>query len=205
RPNLQTPRPQGYRLRPDRGRPGGATADRRLGQASPDARPNCQTELDIGRQRAPVDGTRLRAFLPDAAQRRRARRHQTGLPGNRRAHDIGSSDRGNPPRPLNAGAFRRTRADAGVWPWFRTWVCRAYARGAQSVAGIGRRLFLERRDRDVLLDRSEAGAHCDSPDAGTGATAALPLSHAHNGVSGDHAIKEIVIYATRFGSAMPWS
>ena len=39
------------------------------------------SELDLRRQRAAIDRGRLRALLPDAAQRRRARRHTAAVAG----------------------------------------------------------------------------------------------------------------------------
>ena len=82
--------------------------------------------------------------------------------------------------------------------WLRAWVCGENACRAQSVAGIGRRLFVERRDGNVFLDRSEAGAHCHSADAGAGATDALSLLDADDGLSGDHAMNEVRIYTARY-------
>src|SRR4029078_10311099 len=63
---------------------------------------------------------------------------------------------------------------------------------------MGRRLLVERRHRNVFLDRPPAAAHCHSPDAGAGATDALPLSDADDGLPGDDTMKEVRIYTARY-------
>ena len=114
------------------------------------------------------------------------------------ANDIRSSEAGDPSQPVDSGSLRRSGAITRVRAWFRARVRGENVCRAQSVAGIGRRLFVERRDGNVLLDRSEAGAHCHSADAGAGTTDALSLLDADDGLSGDHAMNEVHIYTARF-------
>jgi Beta-lactamase class C and other penicillin binding proteins len=69
----------------------------RLRQAPADAQHDRPAELDLRRQRAAIDRERLCPFLPDAAQRRRVRRHAFAFADDRRTHGIGSSGARNPP------------------------------------------------------------------------------------------------------------
>ena len=100
--------------------------------------------------------------------------------------------------PVDAHSLRRAGAIAGAGAWLWAWICGENACRAQSVAGIGRRLLVERRHGNVFLDRPEAGAHRHPADAGAGATDALSLSDADDGLSGDHAMKEVRIYTARY-------
>src|SRR5262245_24009826 len=99
-----------------------------------------------------------------------------------------TSDAGHSPKPLDRRPVRRACADGGTRDRFWPRLCRAHACRPQPFAGLGRRFLVERRHRHLLLDRSATAAHCDSDDASPGRTAALSLSHAHAGVSGNRGL-----------------
>src|SRR5260221_33547 len=58
----------------------------------------------------------------------------------------------------------------------------------QPATGLCRRLFVERRERHVFLDRPATATHRHPNDAGADPADALSLSHAYDDVSGDRRV-----------------
>ena len=123
---------------------------------------------------------------------------RTRFAGHHRAHDVRPPDGRDAPQSLDAHSLRRAGAIAGAGAWLWAWICGENACRAQPAAGISRRLLVERRHGNVFLDRPAAGAYCYFADAGAGATDALSLLDADDGLPGDHAMKEVCIYTARY-------
>ena len=120
---------------------GPATNRQRFGKASADARYVRSSELDFGRQRIAVDGKRLCALLPDAAQRRRTRRRAIARAADHRSDDVRSSDTGNAPKPVNSSFVRRACANARAWSRLRPRLCGAHPQRAQSACRVRSAIF----------------------------------------------------------------
>src|SRR5205814_4805764 len=146
------------------------------GVAAADAQCHAREPLAFGRRRRGLDRGRLSAFLPDAAQWRRARRCAAVGAENDRAYGLRPSAARLRLWRDGAAAVRRVGAGAGDGLRLRPRLCGAQGTRALAGAGFGRRIFLGRRHRHLFLDRP-AGADGGRPDAaGAGPAAALPLS-----------------------------
>src|SRR4029078_6023161 len=99
--------------------------------------------------RTSVDGARLCAFLPDATQRRRVRRHEIRFAGDRHPHDVRPPDLRDAPQSVDARSLRRAGAIAGAGPWLWAWIRGENTRRTQPAARITRALPGGRQHTDA--------------------------------------------------------